>query len=92
MSKLNGINISHAVLSDRIVLARLGKDPSNVLETKDAHSEFLQCLVSYAFDGVMPKMGGSAEFEFGGGDEQFIVRVTRKDVAKKEVPVAAIPA
>lgn len=66
-----------APLSNRIVLARFGRDANAALETKDAMSEFWQALVQYAFDGKMPATGEGAEINFGGGDEQFTVLVTR---------------
>ena len=78
MSRLDKIKIVHSLLSDRILLARFGKDQTCALETKDAMNEFLQAVTSYAFDGKMPEKGASAEFDFGGGDEQFICTVTRK--------------
>lgn len=77
MSALSKVGIRHAPLSDRIVLARFGKDPSVALETRDAMNEFLQAIVSYAFDHKKPDVGGTAEFSFGGGDEQFVCTVRR---------------
>lgn len=74
---LKNTSIKVAPLSNRIVLARFGKDPNVALETKDAMSEFLQALVQYAFVGKMPHSGEAAEIAFGGGDEQFTVKVTR---------------
>lgn len=67
-----------APLSNRIVLARFGKDPNVALETRDAMNEFWQALVQYAFDGKMPEKGEAVEVSFGGGDEQFVLRLERK--------------
>lgn len=78
---LSKIAIRHAPLSDRIVLARFGKDPEVALETRDAMNEFLQAVVSYAFDGNMPEPGEAKEVSFGGGDEQFVLTVKRKERA-----------
>lgn len=75
---LEKIAIRHAPLSNRVVLARFGKDPQVALETKDAMSDFLQTLVSYAFDGNLPAPGEAREIDFGGGDEQFTVTIRRK--------------
>lgn len=67
-----------APLSSRIVLARFGKDPNVALETRDAMNEFWQALVQYTFDGKMPEPGAAVEVSFGGGDEQFVMRLERK--------------
>lgn len=64
-------------ISNRILLARFGRDPHTALETKDIMSDFWQALIQYAFDGKMPAEGEAAEVSFGGGDEQFVVSVTR---------------
>ena len=77
MSALSKIHIKHAPLSNRIVLARMGKDPSVALEKRDAVSEFWQALVSFSFDGKMPAPGEEAEVSFGGGDEQFTMTLRR---------------
>lgn len=69
MSQLQKVGIRVAPFSNRIVLARFGKDPTLALETKDAMSEFLHALVQY--------VGVDNEIQFGGGDEQFTV-VLRK--------------
>lgn len=71
MSNISKIQIKHAPLSNRIVLARFGKDPRLALDTRDAMNEFWQALVSYAFDMKMPTKGQACEIKFGGGDEQF---------------------
>lgn len=71
------VGIRHAPLSDRIVLARFGKDPHVALETKDAMNEFWQALVSYAFGGKMPEPGSAMEIKFGGGREQFALTLRR---------------
>lgn len=76
-AKLNTVAIRHAVLSNRIVLARFGKDPTLALDTRDAMNDFWQTLVSYAFDGKMPAPGEAVEIKFGGGDEQFVLTVRR---------------
>lgn len=65
---LNKVSIKVAPLSNRIVLARFGKDPSVALETRDVMNEFLQAVVQY---------GEKAEVSFGGGDEQFTLTVAR---------------
>lgn len=79
MSKLDihKIQLRHASLSDRIVLARFGKDPKIPLETRDVMSDFWQCLASYAFNGKMPDVGEKREIDFGGGDERFVLRIER---------------
>ena len=79
MTVLDRTAIRHALLSNRIVLARFGKDPTLALDTRDAMSDFWQTLVSYAFDGKMPNPGQTAEVDFGGGDEQFVLTLVRKE-------------
>ena len=74
---LDRISIKVAPISNRIVLARFGKDPNVALETKDAMNDFLQALVQYAFEGKMPAKSEAVEMSFGGGDEQFTLRITR---------------
>lgn len=78
MGSLDKIGIRLAPLSKRIVLARFGKDPTLALDKRDAMNEFWQTLVQYAFDGKMPEAGQAAEVSFGGGDEQFVLRLERK--------------
>lgn len=75
---LSNTAIRVAPLSNRIVLARFGKEPNVALETKDAMNEFWQALVQYAFDGKMPEKGRAMEVSFGGGDEQFVMRLERR--------------
>lgn len=75
------VAIRHALLSNRIVLARFGKDPTLALETKDAMSDFWKALVSYAFDGKLPPPGEAVEVKFGGGDEQFSLTICREPKA-----------
>lgn len=77
MMALENVSIRVAPLSNRIVLARFGKDKSVALETADAMNGFLQALVQYAFEGKMPDRGRSAEITFGGGAEQFQMSITR---------------
>lgn len=77
MSKLGSIGIRLAPLSNRIVLARFGEDKNVALETRDATSEVLQVITQYAFDGKMPAPGEAVEVSFGGGDEQFVLRLER---------------
>lgn len=77
MGNLDRIHIRHAPLSNRIVIARFGKEESVALETRDAMDEFFKAILSYAFDGKMPSVGKSAEITFGGGDEQFKLNVER---------------
>jgi len=84
MVALNKVGIRVAPLSNRIVLARFGKDAHVALEKRDAMNEFLQALVQYAFDGQMPEHGQSAHLTFGGGDEQFECVVTRGKAAQRD--------
>lgn len=77
---LERVQIRHASLSNRVVIARFGKDPEVALETRDAMNEFLKAILSYAFDARMPKPGEAAEVSFGGGDEQFVMTIIRKPV------------
>ncbi|WP_018900392.1 hypothetical protein [Rhizobium sp. 2MFCol3.1] len=77
--------IRHAPLSNRIVLARFGKDPEVALETRDAMDEFLKALVSYCFDGKVPEPGEGMEWSFGGGDEQYEIVIKRKHSPKAPV-------
>lgn len=72
-----------APLSNRIVLARSGKDSNVALETRDVMNEFWQTLVSFAFDGEMPENGQAVEISFGGGDEQFVMRL---EMTAHEIP------
>jgi hypothetical protein len=81
MNDLRKIVIRVAPLSNRIVMARFGKDQNVALDTRDAMSEVLQAVVQYAFDGKMPSPGEAAEVDFGGGNEQFILRIERKKAA-----------
>lgn len=69
MSNLSKIGIRLAPLSQRIVVARFGKDPNVALETRDAMNEFLHALVML--------VGVDHELKFGGGDEQFVVTLRR---------------
>lgn len=66
--KLQKVGIRHAPFSDRIVIARFGKDPDFALETRDATNEFFHALVQF--------VGVGNELSFGGGDEQFVVRLS----------------
>lgn len=84
MSGLANTKIRVSPLSNRILMARFGKDPNVALETRDVMNEFLQALVQYAFDGSMPKQGEKAEVNFGGGDEQFLLRVERLSTSKAQ--------
>lgn len=77
MGKLDKVGLRHAPLSDRIVMARFGKDPTLALETRDAMNEFWQALLSYSFKGQLPEKGATVEVSFGGGDEQFVARIER---------------
>lgn len=74
---LSKVGIRHAPLSDRIVLARFGKDANVALESRDAMDDFLQTIISYAFKGEMPEPGNAMEITFGAGDEQFSMVVKR---------------
>ena len=74
---LDNVQIKHALISGRIVLAKFGKDKTVALETRDAMPEFWKALASYAFDGKMPEPGAAVEIKFGGGDEQFVLTVSR---------------
>ncbi|GBR43259.1 DUF7446 family protein [Gluconobacter roseus] len=77
MSAIDNIKIRFSPLSNRVVLARFGKSETDALETRDATNEFLQAFVAYAFDGKMPEKGAAVEVKFGGGDQQFVVRIER---------------
>jgi hypothetical protein len=77
---LKNTTIRVSPFSDRIVLARFGKDPTLALESRDAHNEFLQALVQYVA-GEMPEVGAKFELFFGGGDEQFYLTLERIDAA-----------
>lgn len=79
---LSSTAIRVAPLSNRIVLARFGKSPDVALETRDAMNEFWQALVQYAFDGKMPEKGEAMEISFGGGEEQFLLRIERVSAAQ----------
>lgn len=82
MSDLHKVQIRHAPLSNRIVLARFGKDPTVALETRDAMDEFLKAIVSYVFGHKVPDEGHGGEIIFGGGDEQYTLKLTRLPMAK----------
>lgn len=77
MSSLDKVHIRHTALGDRVVLARVGKDPDVALETRDAMNEFFQAIVSYACGSVMPEPGAGGQVTFGGGDEHFLLTVLR---------------
>ncbi|OAJ67734.1 hypothetical protein [Gluconobacter cerinus] len=77
MSILDNIQIRFSPLSNRVVLARFGRSETEALETRDATNEFLQAFVAYSFDGKIPEKGAAVEVKFGGGDEQFTVRIER---------------
>ncbi|WP_156394017.1 hypothetical protein [Rhizobium sp. Root651] len=82
---LSKTRIGVAPLSNRIVLARFGKNSSVALETRDAMSEFWQALVQYSFDGKMPEQGKAVEVSFGGGNEQFSFTIRRKHQNDMEI-------
>lgn len=84
MSNLSKVALRHTALGNRIVLARFGKDPHVALDTRDAMNDFFQTAVSYAFDGKMPEPGASAEISFGGGNEQFVMTISRTSQDKGE--------
>lgn len=73
---LKNITLKVSPFSNRIVLARFGKDPELALETKDIQNEFLQTLVQYIAE-EMPEVGAKYELQFGGGDEQFFLTLER---------------
>ncbi len=75
---LEKVYIRHTALGNRIVLARMGKDPNVALETKDIMSDFWKSLVQYSFDGQMPASGEAVTVNFGGGNEQFELTIKRK--------------
>lgn len=80
---LEAVGIRHAPLSDRIVLARFGKDPEVALETRDAMGELIVALLSYAFSGKVPTQGTTAKLVFeGGDDEKYTLSLTREEVAR----------
>ncbi|MBY3333781.1 hypothetical protein HFN98_24635 [Rhizobium laguerreae] len=74
MTNLEKVGIRVAPFSQRVVLARFGKDPNVALDTRDAMNEFLRAIVEY--------VGVGNEVQFGGGDEQFVVTL------KKHAPPA----
>lgn len=71
MSSLDKIGIRMSPLTNRIYIARFGKDPSVALETKDGMNDFLQTLVQF--------VGVGNEVQFGGGDEQFVVSLRKHE-------------
>lgn len=74
MSDLTKVGIRFSPLSERVLIARFGKDPDVALETKDGMNEFLQVLVQF--------IGVDNEVSFGGGDEQFVVSLKRAEINK----------
>ena len=74
---LDKVRIEHAPLSNRIVLARFGKDPTLALETVDATGQFLKAATSYLFDGQMPEVGAMRAITYGADDEQFKLTIER---------------
>jgi len=76
---MNKIGIRFSPLSERIVLARFGKDPNVALDTRDAMNDFLQVLVQF--------VGVGYERQFGGGDEQFVVSLRLAQERLKEVEI-----
>jgi hypothetical protein len=90
MSNLDRIAICHSIPENSIVVARVGKDPTVVLETRDAMEEFLLALVSYGFDGELPPVGESVAFNFGGNEYHFIVSLSRVTRERAEEAAAAI--
>lgn len=75
---LSKIRICYSPLSQRIKLARFGKDENLALDQRDAMNDFLQTLVAYSFDGKMPDKGEKHQIDFGGGEEQFAFTIERK--------------
>lgn len=86
MSALKNISIRVSPFSNRIVLARFGKDTNVALDSRDIMNEFLQALVQYAFDGRMPAKGEGIEFSFGAGDEQFTAIIHRETTSEPHEP------
>lgn len=84
MSTLDQVSIRVASISGRIVLARFGKDPEVALETRGIQSEFWKALTQYAFDGKMPAPGEAVEIKYGAEDEQFLVRVERRQLDEEK--------
>jgi len=74
MSELKNVGLRFSPLSERVLIARFGKDPNVALETKDGMNDFLQVLVQF--------IGVGNEVSFGGGDEQFIVSLKRAEEAR----------
>lgn len=74
---ITNVGIRFSPLTQRILLARFGRDKDTALETRDGMNEFLQVLVQYAFDGEKPAKGDAVEVRFGGGDEQFVMSLKR---------------
>ena len=75
MARMQNISSRVAPFSNRIVLARFGKDPNVALETRDAMDEFLHALVEY--------VGIGNEVSFGGGNEQFVVSLRQASVTEE---------
>lgn len=86
MTNLDKIRICVSPFSNRVVIARFGKDPNVALDSRDAMSEFLQAIAGYAFDGEMPEKGEQAEVSFGSGDEQFTFIIKRNSDRQKPSP------
>ncbi len=74
---LDNIVLRYSPLTNRIFIARVGKGNNIALDKRDAMSEFWQTLVAYSFDGKMPEKGDGKTIQFGGGDEQFTLVITR---------------
>ena len=72
MSKLDNVSLRVTPFGRRVVLARMSaKDPRLALETKDVMSDFWHALVEF--------VGVGNEVQFGGGDEQFVVRLMKHE-------------
>lgn len=76
MSDLNKIGLRFSPLSERVLIARFGKDPEVALETRDGMNEFLHVLVQF--------IGEGNAVDFGGGDEQFTVTLKRKPMLAED--------
>lgn len=77
MVDLTKIGIRVSPLTNRIVIARFGKDPELALDTRNAENEFFHALCSYVLDHEVPFPGKGGVVQFGGGDEQFTATVRR---------------
>lgn len=84
MSILDKVHIGCTAIGGRIVLARKGKDPNDVLETREASFEFFRTLVEYAFPGDLPKPGEGRNIDLQLLGMQFTLTIPRKNEPEAE--------